>query len=329
MVHFSLETEVPGLRCVFDPDEVLEFQYTSPAHILVCIKEKKQQDGNRAGSLNAVCIARTTIDVSSALQEQIDAAIEGDRLIITKINPDALQFIDDILLNVLRPRLQSTISILNWTHGLDALPYPYGASYASYSGDGVKWLHFSLARSRGVNLSSVTSAMYAKNVQVDEIVHKVEAGAEEPFGRQLFREAWSQMATNPRSALVIGVAAAEVGLKRLIGALVPDANWLVQEIQTPPLPKILRHFLLTLPVRARRLDGGPIMPPSALIKRIEKAVEHRNKIVHVGAPPPSREDLANMLAAISDLLWLCDLYTGEPWAIKHLRQTVTDWQSKK
>ena len=44
------------------------------------------------------------------------------------------------------------------------------------------------------------------------MVRKVEAGAEEPLGRQLFREAWSQVGTNPRSGLVIGVTAAEVGL---------------------------------------------------------------------------------------------------------------------
>jgi ABC-type uncharacterized transport system substrate-binding protein len=35
MAHFRFETEVPGLRCVFDPDEVLEFRYTSPAPIVV------------------------------------------------------------------------------------------------------------------------------------------------------------------------------------------------------------------------------------------------------------------------------------------------------
>ena len=268
------------------------------------------------------------MEISPAIKVDVDGAIDGDRLIITKVKPKTLKFIDDILLNVLRHRLRSTISILNWTHGLDALPDPFGASYPSYSGDGVKWFHFSLARSIGLDPSTATHGIYARNVRIDEVVDKVEAGAEEPLARQLYREAGSQMGTNPRSALVIGVTAAEVGLKRLIGTLIPAADWLVQETQTPPVGKMLRKFLPTLPIKARRLDDGPITPPLTLITQIEKAVERRNKIVHVGAPPPNREELAKMLIAISELLWLCDVYTGETWAIKHARQTVTNWQSK-
>ena len=111
-------------------------------------------------------------------------------------------------------------------------------------------------------------------------MRKVEAGAEEPLARQLFREAWSQIGINPRSALVIGVSAAEIGLKRLISALIPETDWLMQEISTPPVGKVLRKFLPTLQVRAKRVDGGPITPPRELIRQIEKAVQHRNDVVH-------------------------------------------------
>jgi len=45
-----------------------------------------------------------------------------------------------------------------------------------------------------------------------------------------------------RSALVIGVAAAEVGFKRLVGSLVPQAQWLMDEVQTPSLAKMLASF---------------------------------------------------------------------------------------
>jgi hypothetical protein len=160
-------------------------------------------------------------------------------------------------------------------------------------------------------------------------VRKVEARVEEPLGRQLFREAWSQVGTNPRSALVIGVTAAEVGLKRLIATLVPETDWLMQEIQTPPVGKILRKFLPTLRVKAKRVDDGPITPPRQLIGLVEKAVKHRNDVVHKGALPPSREELAKMLRAISDLLWFFDVYLGEHWAIKHVSpETMKNWQAK-
>ena len=124
--------------------------------------------------------------------------------------------------------------------------------------------------------------IYARYVQVDEVVRRVELGFEEPLGRQLFREAWGQIGINPRGALVIGVAAAEVGLKRLIATLIPGAEWLVQELQAPSVRKILRDFLPTLPVRAKWADGSEIKLPSKLISDVVKAFDLRNKVAHVG-----------------------------------------------
>jgi hypothetical protein len=55
----------------------------------------------------------------------------------------------------------------------------------------------------------------------------VEAGDREPVALQLFREAWELKRSNPRSALAIGIAAAEIGVKDLIASLIPNALWLV------------------------------------------------------------------------------------------------------
>lgn len=82
-------------------------------------------------------------------------------------------------------------------------------------------------------------------------------------------------------------------------------------------------------MKAKRNDGGPITPPTQLIKVIEKAVTRRNDVVHAGKPPPALEELAVMLRAISDFLWMCDIYLGELWAIKHISpETLKQWQSK-
>jgi hypothetical protein len=128
---------------------------------------------------------------------------------------------------------------------------------------------------------------------------------------------------------VIGVTAAEVGLKRLIGTLIPEANWLVQEIQMPPAKKIMRDYLPTLPVKAKLADVRPLTLPSKLINQVEKTFVLRNKVVHVGVTPPSRKELASMLRAISDLLWICDVYLGEHWAMRHVSfETQKEWQPK-
>jgi hypothetical protein len=117
----------------------------------------------------------------------------------------------------------------------------------------------------------------------DQVAGFIKTGTtEEPLGRQLFREAWSERETRPRSALVIGVAAAEVGFKKLVGTLVPQARWLMDEIQTPPLGTMLRKFLPTLPVKFAS-------PPSVLLKQLDEAVKRRNKLVHAGQPPPKKK----------------------------------------
>jgi hypothetical protein len=247
---------------------------------------------------------------------------------ISKLKPDTLKTIDEIFCP-LRSISRSTIAMLNWTHGLDSPPNPYGRSLAFYSEDGNRWLQFARATTGTFNAEEASRIVYARHVKVDEVVREVELGFEEPLGRQLFREAWRQIGVNPRGALVIGIAAAEVGLKRLIGTLIPGAEWLVQELQAPSVRKILRDFLPTLPVRARWVDGSEIKLPSKLIRKIEEAVKLRDKIVHVGALPPSGQKLATMLRSISDLLWICDVLLGEHWAMKHVSwETKKNWPSK-
>jgi hypothetical protein len=131
---------------------------------------------------------------------------------ISKLTPATLKTIDEIFSH-LRAVSRSTIIMLNWTHGLDGLPDPSGLPYAFYSEDGNIWFRYSQVRKAKFLIGEATHSIYARNVQIDEVVRKVEAGAEEPLARQVFREAWSQVGINPRSALVIGVSAAEVALR--------------------------------------------------------------------------------------------------------------------
>jgi hypothetical protein len=163
----------------------------------------------------------------------------------------------------------------------------------------------------------------------EEIKALLTRNFEEPLGHQLFREAWNLRISNPRSALVIGVAAAEVGVKKLIGTLVPDARWLIEEIQSPPLGRLLRKYLPTLPMKIR-FFGSTTGFPKALIKALESGVEKRNKTVHAGEPPPVRSELETTLRAVNDLLWICDFYLGNTWAAAYISpETVRAWTDEQ
>jgi hypothetical protein len=337
MAHFKLETELSGLMCSFDEGQELEFRYKSPTPVFVSFKQRKRDGEDRPARIgDAICTALTVRDIDPDVCSEVHQAIENDMVNVGKLKHRNLEIIDDCFFH-LRDVSRSTVILFNWIHGLDGLPDPLGRGppdplgrgHALYSEDGERWLRVPRSTSGSLNVDLATLSISARSAQIEEVVRKVEAGAEEPLARQVFREAWNQIVVNPRSALVIGVSAAEVGLRGLIGSLIPDAKWLVDEIQTPPVGRILRKFLPTLPVKAKWADGRPITLPSELIKLIEKAFVHRNAVVHVGAPPPSRKELVIMLRAIRDFLWICDVYLGERWAMEHVSlETKKYWQAK-
>jgi len=249
--------------CSFGAGEQLEFQYTAPSAVDVTIKERSRLSEDGADQHgNAFCTASTRRDIEPNMQAEMAECTEGDDVRIGKLQDNSVKLIDGIF-SELRAISRSTVTMFNWTHGSDGPLNLYGPTQAWYSEDGTTWSRYSLVRLiRGSFFPEGASlVIQAKYAQTDHVIRKVEAEAQEPLGRQLFREAWGQLSTHPRSALVIGVTAAEVGLKSLIATLVPGTDWLMQEIQTPPMGKILRKFLPTLKVKAKRVDGGPITPP--------------------------------------------------------------------
>jgi len=136
----------------------------------------------------------------------------------------------------------------------------------------------------------------------------------EPLAHQLLREAWNLRHGNPRASLVIGVAAAEVGMKQLIAALVPDARWLVEELPSPPLSTMVKDYLKELPIRA---DVPPARrSPKHLRRLLHDAVEARNQVVHRGTTPAV--SLRETLTGIREFLYLLDFYCGHSWAIERL-----------
>lgn len=150
--------------------------------------------------------------------------------------------------------------------------------------------------------------------ELAEVTAIVTSDIREPLAHQLLREAWNLRHTNPRSSVVIGVAAAEVGMKQLVATLVPNARWLVEELPSPPLVPMMRHYLAELPIRA---DVEPNRRcPKHLRAALQGAVEARNLAVHRGSAPAI--SLRDMLASVRELLYLFDLYGGHCWAATQL-----------
>jgi hypothetical protein len=212
----------------------------------------------------------------------------------------------DRFLTPLRASSLRLVRLLHWRAGLDFQALAINQDYLSL--DGNSWLSLSVARSATLNLVQILPAMSEEITK--EIIDQYETSGDEPLAHQLFNDAWNLRYTNPRASLVVAVAAAEVGLKKVIGLIVPDAQWLLEEISAPPIGKMLRKYIPTLKVKSQ-ITGKQIVPPSKLIEKLEGAAKARNKIVHVGERAPEYKELVEMLEAIHDFLWICDMYRGQ------------------
>jgi hypothetical protein len=141
----------------------------------------------------------------------------------------------------------------------------------------------------------------------------LDSGVRAPLGHVLFREAWRVRESNLRSALVIAVAAAETGIKEYVANVAPDAAWLMENLQSPPLTKILTEYLPTLPSRR---DDTVLVPavPSEWRSTLYRAVEARNKVVHGRVVKLDREQVEVILQTTFDLLCFLDYHCGQDWA---------------
>jgi hypothetical protein len=212
-----------------------------------------------------------------------------------------------------------TLRLLLWKTGVtepsnticSALSFSWSAN-----GDTWKPLHTggSLNLSVGPGFKSVNQTV------ADEVSAALGAGLSEPLGHELLREAWEHYRTAPRSALVIGMAAVEVAFKGYAGSLAPQAKWLLDELQTPPLIRMLKHFLPILEVKLR--IGDKILIPPQLLRALERGVALRNTTVHSAAQARLfPQDVFEILKDIRDLLYLLDGYCGgQRWAFERVSQ---------
>lgn len=155
---------------------------------------------------------------------------------------------------------------------------------------------------------------------LDDLVH---TKTKEPLSRDIWHVAAN---TDPRTAIILAVTAVEVEVKRLISEFVPKSEWLVANLPTPPIVKLVKTYLpsiITIPPHQ--------LPPPRLMSTLGKAVELRNSFVHgsfqasggwAAASDLSPQDVGKFLETSSDLLWLFDLYRGHTWAISYMSEAT-------
>jgi len=109
---------------------------------------------------------------------------------------------------------------------------------------------------------------------------------------QLFLEVDAMKGEMRKSAVVMLCTCAEWAVKQRITKEHPDTAWLLQELQSPPIGKMLRRFdLLGALVGARISEQD--------VKQIEAAFDARNSIVHGKKVVPMGNKKADLDAQVS------------------------------
>jgi hypothetical protein len=238
-------------------------------------------------------------------------AASSERLSIKK---EAVQQVgDDMFSQMLR-----TLRLIRWRASSEGKAYPLRSALDGgfrWSFDRSDWKPVADCR------SPFTISVHIRSAWSDEgdkfLTTETPGELNEPLGHELLREAWANRAENPRSSIVLAVAAAEVGFKQFASKVLPDSEWILESIQSPPLVKMLKDLFPWSRLNVR-INGQSVTPPDSVMTMLQKAIHLRNDIVHGRAGNVNGKTATSVWVAVRDLLYFLDFAQGHQWALYHL-----------
>jgi hypothetical protein len=354
MVHFRLSGKAADLRvtppegelATFERDGVevtleKELEPEDPAELA-----RRQEDLKRENSLasfmtragytfgrletgNCLVVARTSRELSDEFYALLQAELferPGEfhlNLMLDEL-PEPLILIFEDVYAELHGEAARLVQLLRWVFSTPGPASPLGAADLSLSLDQEHWClaprgleDHDLEFVGDVRLDGPLADGVAELWRSGELI--------EPIAHQILHEAMDLRHENARSAFILAVVAAEVGVKQFAaGRSEPSEAWLLQEIQSPPLDKLLGSYLVSFTDK-KTTDARTV--PRALVTTLKAAIQKRNHLIHRGEPPPTEKELVGLLLTVHDLLYLLDWFAGNEWAFHRLSEdTQTAYQ---
>ena len=335
-MKFKLEYTVRDLR--LPPDCSLTFNYGGPHDLKVELRQPSEEEQSKGhNARHAFCTVSSTTQPNESVAE-VFTNIEADKILPiddldsvkseystpdgTRVRIPALSgfpenfrsFVKSVS-DELRDIAYRTISVLRWRANELGPHNPIATRGLYWSTGGSFWHPMPADRLLRTEIHGVLRTSDRVRDEVDVIVA---AGGFAPLHHDLYREAWEQRYKNPRSSIVIGMAATELSVKRCISDLVPEAEWIATNLPSPPLIRMLNEYFPRLPAQCD-FNGCVKPPPKAVLEDLKKGVTIRNQLSHAGTSSPSGDTVEAILLSVHDLLWLVDYYSGHDWAIDFLR----------
>ena len=291
--------------------ETIELSEDTPCRTELVIHRPRSGDDSSVKGTDCLGTVRTEEIVSDKVRKQFEITDDPRPAVIETANRVYIRLNDYLL---------RAICVWRWWVGKAGHHNPIkDARLPHWSDDGQTWKPVPGQLNREIDRGIPYVVMTSNDLRAS-FIPLVKSGASEPLAHELFHEAWNQRIGFPRSSLLTGITAAEVGFKSFVSVLAPQAAWLAFHAPTPPLIQMLTEYLPLLPVK--QTFGVSPFVPKELLELLKKGVYLRNKTTHVGGGV-SRETLKEILIAVRDLLYLLDFYCGHDWAFDHVSHEMT------
>jgi hypothetical protein len=207
---------------------------------------------------------------------------------------------------------KSVTSVLRWRYAQEGKSSPISTRGTSCFNESTqKWIRVP-GQYSVLNVTPKSSSLNISQVDSEEIARILDTHDAEPLAHELLREAKELQHKSQRSSVLVAVSSAEVAIKTVVAQRVPDAAWLVEGNQAPPIVDMLINYFPLL-FEEKDLFYKP-SKNEGIVKTLFDAVHIRNQMVHKGVAPPSNEKVATILTDIEKLIWGCDYLSGHIWA---------------
>lgn len=256
------------------------------------------------------------VDLPYSFGRYADAVIEVDRKIPHRwavpieIMPVRFQQYAQHLGNELFDYIKSFVKILRWLQGVTGRHNPYSFVGFDYSNDRRDWT----SMPSGIRISFESSrTLDTSDSSLQEAIQLFDKGFQEPIAHELIREAKDTANINPRSSLLIAVTALETGLKHLIKYLVPNVEYVLDKLQSPPavtmIQKVIPSILKSLDKESTRF---PLNDTDATY--LKKWIFQRNQVAHGTKESVDQEKLLEFIRFVRSVLYTIDKEIGHEWA---------------
>ncbi len=324
-MYFRLTYEVTGYQVDSEPTVV--FRIGGPRSVSIVIQHlsgDSEQPRQKRILIQGLAEFEPPPKAGDALRNV--ARLDDTNVPLSDI-PGVLQQFSNELYNQLADRIVDTFELIRWRLAANGPVRPYRSLTFEWSDDQETWHKAPFRRTLQIT-ASVHHRLSAEIVT--ELESMALSSAQEPLAHALLREALAASESrNWATALVMAMTAIEIGVKQLISQLVPEAAWLAEHLPSPPIDTIIRDYLPAMPARLL-VNGKNLRPSLRLIRTIKNGSTVRNSTVHAGARDLDQNFVRRVVAAVGDMLWIFDFYSGHVWALNYLTaETIAELEESE